>query len=91
MLVTLEQMKKLRWLHHIPNEPDDYFGNHFQYISDGTETWKDLEYIIHWSHGWSEAYGYQIINNYEELELSYQIKVMAERLHQLNADRGENR
>lgn len=64
MLLTLEQAEKLRWMKVVPNT---YPRQMYHYVSDGTETKEDIQYMINWANTWSELYGYQIVDNYLEL------------------------
>ena len=76
MLPTLEQFKKLKWLKHDENAYPKQV-NHFE--SDGTETKEDVQFMIEWANSMSDSYGYQIVDNYEELQ---------KRLEELSTVRG---
>lgn len=71
MLLTYEQMRKLRWLHRVPkeeNNPKGWDVTQYVFESDGTETKDDLEFMVQWAKDWSQINGYAMIVNIEDVK-----------------------
>ena len=65
MLPSLKQAKKMRWIKAIDNT---YPKQKYIFVSDGMETQEDIKYMINWADTWSEVYGYEILDNYNDLK-----------------------
>lgn len=69
MLMTVDEMKRTRWLYPIESDHILHYGEQtWKFISDGTETKEDIQYLIQWADFWSEMYGHQVIINYDEMK-----------------------
>ena len=62
---TPEQSDRLRWIKKID---DTHLKTRYVFTSDGMETLEDVFYMIDWAESYSDAYGYQILDNMDELK-----------------------